>query len=122
MAVPIVDSANRSWPTNDVSDCGRVLRSGSARLVDITVQGHRLALKGQPSRCPSADARRFRARREGDRQPAFRLSSGSTYPPSTYCGLPVHNLNLLTVKRAAGCSIQMDSSRWVTVIVPSLKA
>jgi len=52
MAVPIVDSANRSWPTNDVSDCGRVLRSGSARLVDITVQGHRLALKGSVVAAP----------------------------------------------------------------------
>jgi hypothetical protein len=55
-------------------------------------------------------------------QPAFRLSSGSTYPPSKYRGLPVHGRNLLTAKRAPGCSIQMDSSRWLTVIVPSWKA
>src|SRR5204863_116855 len=62
MAVPIVDSANRSWPTNDVSDCGRVLRSGSARLVDITVQGRKpltvkrasgRALQTSISSCPT---------------------------------------------------------------------
>jgi hypothetical protein len=57
-----------------------------------------------------------------DRQPAFRALSGSIYPPSTYRGLPVHGRNFLTAKRAPGCSTQMDSSRWLTVIVPSWKA
>jgi hypothetical protein len=63
--LPTVDSAKRPWPTIITLAVG-FSRSGSAWLGrsqkdglpsyrgsnDITVQGRRLALKGQPSRCP----------------------------------------------------------------------
>src|SRR5436190_1658759 len=108
---------------------GRVARGSVAprkmacrpvRGVNLAVQGHRLALEGQPSRCPSADSRRFRARRDGNGQPAFRLSSGSTYPPSTYWGLLVQRRKPLTVKRASGRALQTSISSCPTVIVPPL--
>src|SRR5262249_49786263 len=60
-------TANRPWPTS-VAPCGGESRSGSAWLgrsqkdglpscraggdISFAVQGHRLALEGQPSRCP----------------------------------------------------------------------
>jgi hypothetical protein len=94
-----VDTANRSWPTSITLavgiSFGRAARGSvalrkmacrsAARECAFAVQGHRLALEGQPSRCPflirtgngRQDARPYFARRPVAVLRNFRLGGGS---------------------------------------------